>query len=82
MATILVVDTVGGSRQAIENALRGAGWNVAILDDPMDCCTAPADAVVVAADEAGLARVEQGIARVREQSDTPVVLITSLDRSG
>jgi len=82
MATILVVDTVGESRQAIEQALRGAGWEVSILDDPMDCCTAPADAIVVASDGPGLARVEQGIALVREQSDTPVVLITDLDRSG
>ncbi len=82
MATILVVDTVGGSRQAIEQALRGAGWDVVILDDPLDCCTAPADAIVVAADGPGLARVEQGIARVREQSNIPVILITDLDRSG
>jgi len=82
MAAIMVVDTVGDSRQAIEAALRGAGWEVTLLDDPMECCIGPADAVVVAADAAGLARLQQAAALLREQSDTPVILITDLDRSG
>jgi rubrerythrin len=82
MAAILVVDTVGDSRPAIEAALRGAGWEVTVLGDPMECCIGPADAVVVAADAAGLARVQQAVALLREQSDTPVILIIDLDRSG
>lgn len=82
IGTILVIDTVGDSRAAIEQALRGAGWDVLVLDDPLQCCDAPADGVVVAADSAGLARVQQGVARLKEQSDTPVILVTDLDRSG
>ncbi len=80
--TILVVGAVKDSQAEIEQAVRAAGWDVLLLDDPLLCCSAPADAVVVAADAAGLARVQQGLARLKEQSDTPVILITDLDRSG
>ncbi|MFB3881061.1 MAG: ferritin family protein [Armatimonadota bacterium] len=82
MATILVVDTVGDSRAKLDQALRREGWTVRLLDDPMRCCEAPADAVVVATDSAGLGRVQQGAARLREQSNTPVILLADLDRSG
>jgi len=82
MGRILVVDTVGDQRQAIEAALAGAGWEVAALEDPLQCCQVAADAVVVAADAPGLARVEQGVARFRETSNAPVVLVIDLDRSG
>lgn len=82
MGMILVVDRVGDSRERIEQALRTAQWEVTALEDPLRCCDVAADAVVVATDAAGLARVQQGVARLREQSKTPVILITDLDRSG
>jgi rubrerythrin len=82
MGKILVVDTVGDQREAIEGALAEAGWEVVTLQDPGECCQVAADAVVVAADAAGLARVQQEMARFRESSDAPVILVIDLDRSG
>jgi rubrerythrin len=70
--TILVIDTLGGSRAAIEKALRAAGFGVTSER------TAKADAVVLATDAAGLGTTLEEV----RAAGVPVLLVAALDRSG
>jgi rubrerythrin len=81
MAKILLLDTVGDSRAAIEKALREAGWEVKVLRDSTGLGSVDTDAVVLAADAAGLAAIDRAREDLR-RCHTPVVLVADLDRSG
>ncbi len=74
MKTVLVVDSVGDVRGAIEGAAGAAGWAVArgVGRD--------VDAVVLATDAAGMGQALQGAASAR-QAGAAVVLVASIDRA-
>ncbi len=72
MTTVLIIDTVGDSRAALEEALGAAGFDVTTDRG------AGADAVVLATDAAGLGTALEEV----RAAGVPVVLVADLDRSG
>jgi rubrerythrin len=81
MGTIAIVDTVGDSREALQQALTAAGWEVAV-EEGLHCCDASVEAIVLATDAAGLATAHKQVEALREARGTPIILVTELDRSG
>jgi rubrerythrin len=81
MTKIVVMDTVGDSRDAIQDGLRGAGWEVVIGGDPGEVAAAGADAIVLATDAAALGPSLKAIEPARS-AGAATVLVVDLDRSG
>ena len=81
MTKILVIDTVGDCREALQEALLAAGFEVAATQDPAKAATAEADAIVLATDAAGLGRSLKSVQPAR-CGGAATVLVTDLDRSG
>jgi rubrerythrin len=82
MTRVLLIDIVGSARAPIEQALRGAGWEVVAAEKPSSAALANVDAVVLAADAASLNVALGELMDAREDSGLPVVLVADLDRSG
>jgi len=82
MSKVLVIDTVGDSHEALQQALQAAGWEIATTDDPTTARSAPAEAIVLASDAAGLGRALAEVQAACKASGTPLLLVADLDRSG
>jgi rubrerythrin len=81
MGKIAIVDTVGDSRETLQQALEAAGWEV-VIEDGVHCCDVSVEAIVLATDAAGLATAHHQVETLRETRGTPVILVTEMDRSG
>ena len=75
MQTLLVIDRIGDSREAIEQAATLAGWNV------VSKAARTADAVIFTTDAAGMEQTLAGMA-ASKRSGAVVVLVADLSRAG
>jgi rubrerythrin len=80
MSRIVILDTVGDC-VGLAEALSAAGLEASTLTELDALGGCDAEAVVLATDAAGLA-VAGGVLDALREKHTPVVLVTSLDRSG
>lgn len=82
MSKVLVIDTLGDSHKALEDALGVAGWAVATTESAAEAYRVSADAVVLATNVAGLGQTLKDVQAACKAAGTPLLLVADLDRSG
>ena len=82
MSKILVIDTVGDSREPLAQALGASGWEVVTDDNAALSGGMRPDAIILATDAARMGHTLKELEGLRQSVRVPLILVVDLDRSG